>query len=180
MNKIIDFNDNELIYLIKNNNELANTLLIKKYEKYIHSKIHELHLLNHEDCFQEGLIVLFNAVKTYDEKYNKSFNKFFEHLLNNKLIDIKRIQERESNYFVIMDEYEIEYSHYICDSEPIRYFMEDTTWAKLTFMEKEIYHDYFEGHLSIDAIAIKQKTDKRIIYNAIYRIKKKIKKYMVK
>ena len=58
--------------------------------------------------------------------------------------------------------------------------MEDTTWAKLTFMEKEIYHDYFEGHLSIDAIAIKQKTDKRIIYNAIYRIKKKIKKYMVK
>jgi len=181
MKEIINFNDNELIYLIKNNNEQANNLLIKKYENYIHSRIHELGLENHEDCFQEGLIVLFNAVNNFNEDYNKSFTKYFEVLLNNKLIDLKRRQIKESNYFVLMDVFELDYCNYLNEeSSLIEYNNCDALIAKLSFVEKSVFYDYFLCNLSIDEIALRQKTNKKNIYYIIYRIKKKIKKYMVK
>ena len=181
MNEIIDFNDNELIYLIRNNNEQATNLLIKKYDKYIHLKIHDMQLKNHEDCYQEGLMVLFYCAKTYNEMFNKSFMKYFETLLNNRYIDIKRAQDKESNYLVILDEKEIDYCSILCeDEEKLDFNINDVFLSKLTLIEKSVFYDYYLCNRTINEIANKQKVDKKNIYYVIYRIKGKIKKYMVK
>lgn len=181
MKKIIDFNDNELIYLIRNNNEQAQNLLIKKYDKFIHLKIHDMQLKNHEDCFQEGLMVLFNCAKTYNEKYNKTFMKYFETILNNRFIDIKRHQEKDNNYLVLLDEKEIDYCSVLCeDGIKLDFNINDVFLSKLTLMERSVFYDYYLCNMSIDEIANKQKVGKKNIYYVIYRIKGKIKKYMVK
>ena len=174
-------NDNELIYLIKNNNEKATLILIEKYKRFIYLKMKELYLRNKEDCYQEGLIILFNSVRTYNEKYNKSFQKYFEILLTNKFIDIKRQQERESSYLVLMEEKELEFCSYLCeDDNNLNFHIDNRFLSKLTFLEKTIFYDYFLQNMTIDEISEKQNMEKKNIYYTIYRIREKIKKYMVK
>ena len=181
MKGLNDINDNELIYLIKNNNERASLILIEKYRKFIYQKMKELYLRNKEDCFQEGLIILFNCVRTYNEKYNKTFQKYFELLLTNKFIDIKRQQERESSYLVLMEEKELEFCSYLCeDDNNLDFNVDNRFLSKLTFLEKTIFYDYFLQNMTIDEIKEKQNMEKKNIYYTIYRIREKIKKYMVK
>lgn len=178
----IDFNDNEIIYLIKSGNEDMFSILIKKYRRFIHGRIYEMNLNEHDDCFQEGLLVLYNAVMTFDDRFNKSFMKYFEKLLNHRLLDIKRMQEREN---------EMMYSSYL-ELDNFRAVREDQVLlkrnitidssflVKLTDSERIIFEDYFLNNIPIDEIEKKHNINKKIIYYTIYRIKRKIKKYMVK
>ena len=176
-----NINDNELIYLIKNNNEKASLILIEKYKRFIYQKMNDLYLRNKDDCFQEGLIVLYNAVRTYDEKYNKTFQKYFELLLTNRFIDIKRQQECESNYLVLMEEKELDFCSYLCEEDNnLELNIDNRFLSKLTFLEKTIFYDYFLQNMKIDEISKKQNMEKKNIYYTIYRIREKIKKYVVK
>ena len=83
-----NYNDNEVIYLIRLGNENAYNFLNKKYKKFIYSKIKQFHLHDVEDSYQEGLIALFNAVRCFNETYEKTFNKYFERVLKNRLLDV--------------------------------------------------------------------------------------------
>ena len=182
MKELIDYNDNELIYLMKNRSEYAYSILLRKYRRFIHGRIYELHLNDHEDCYQEGLVILYNAALSFSEDYNKSFMKYFEQLLNNKLLDIKRSQEREN---------EAMYSKRL-NLDNFRAIREDNTLlkrditislsflSKLTEIEKKIFDDYFLNNMPIMEISKKYNLSRKSIYYTIYRIKRKIKKYMVK
>ena len=94
MDEYSKYNDNELIYLIRSGNEKAYAFLIKKYEKYIYRRISEMHLIEKEDVFQECILVLYIAARGFSDNYNKSFMKYFEQLLNHKLLDIKKSQRK--------------------------------------------------------------------------------------
>lgn len=176
------YDDNELIYLIKMNNESAWEILVEKYKKFIHMKIYEYNLDNHEDCFQEGIISLYNAARVFDNNFNKSFMKYYENILIHKLLDIKRIQERESEFYT----YDMDLDNCLLLKEDSMTFNDDLLKnselliSKLTSMEKIVYEDYYINNLSIKDISIKNNMKVKNIYYTIYRIKGKIKKYMIK
>lgn len=66
-------NDNELLFLVEENDERAEQILIKKYEPIINSIIKKYrHMitklgLDESDLYQEGLLGLMRAIKYYDK-----------------------------------------------------------------------------------------------------------------
>ena len=183
MDITLKYNDNELLYLIRNGSEEAYNFLFEKYKFYIVSKVASFKIKNKDDAIQEGLICLVNAINKYDEKYNKTFNRYFDSMLKNRLLDLKRMES--NNYSVIMDEEIIDQFSYVNESiERFNAFnvleIKEKIKGKLVKMEKYIYDDYFINNISPKELAYRYKMSLPAIYHTIYRIKIKIKKYVVK
>ena len=83
----LGWNDYELIYLIKEGNELALNLMYHKYSNFIRIKARELGFrgFDLDDCIQEGLLLLTKAIKTFNNDYNKSFWSYFNLILKRHL-----------------------------------------------------------------------------------------------
>ena len=68
-----DYNDYELVYEIRESNELAYNILIKKYSLLINKMANEYYLkaktlkVEYDDLVQEGYVGLFQALDDYNE-----------------------------------------------------------------------------------------------------------------
>ncbi len=77
-----DFDDQELVYLIGENNEAANNILYKKYERLISLKskkylnLAKRYGLEYNDIFQEGMVGLSEAIRCYKEQKETKFSSF--------------------------------------------------------------------------------------------------------
>ncbi len=71
-----DIGDNELIYLIRSNNNEAKEYLIERYKKRIYGIIKDNCLrittfnINYDDYFQDCFLVFLRCLETYDSEYN--------------------------------------------------------------------------------------------------------------
>ena len=175
------YNDNEVIYLIRLGNEDAYDFINKKYKRYIYSKIKKFGFHDIDDSYQEGSIALFNAIRSYDESYEKTFNKYFERVLVNRFLDIKR--KVETDYELIMSE-KLDNSHLFLRETNTSY--DDKMYEvlkaslKLTKREKEIFDMVYIEKLSTLEVSSKLNSPTGNIYKIIYQIKKKIKKNVIK
>lgn len=100
---MIQYNDNELLYLINECSEEAYSILNQKYKPLILSKIKKYNLRKHEaeEYYSEALICFHKAIKTYDDKYFISFNRYFDMILSRKFIDLnkKKTEGRKNNLY---------------------------------------------------------------------------------
>lgn len=88
----MDYNDQELLDLISEENEDATNILYNKYEPYINSKAKKL--LNSaknvgidlSDLIQEGLIALNDAIKKYKISMDTTFYTFATTCIDNRMI----------------------------------------------------------------------------------------------
>ncbi len=75
-------NDNELVYLVSENNEDANDIMFKKYANLIDFKARQYlpmvegKGLDYNDLYQEGMIGLSTAMNKYKENENIRFSTF--------------------------------------------------------------------------------------------------------
>ena len=92
------YNDYELLYLISEQNEIALNIMYQKYIPLIKARIAAFRIKEHnrEDFFQEGLFMLFRAITTYRTDSRKTFNKYFDMILQRHFIQLLR---RESKHF---------------------------------------------------------------------------------
>ncbi|MDD3170937.1 MAG: sigma-70 family RNA polymerase sigma factor [Bacilli bacterium] len=169
---IYKYNDYELLYLINEKSDDALEIMFKKYEPLIRTRIRDFRIKNKnfDDFFQEGLIMLKIAIETYDTFERKSFNKYFDLILQRK---IKEILNKESKYF-----------YNVCVQEDVDYLLEQSEEEvfefdnnlkrNLTKLEKNVFEKMFEENKDILEIAKEFSCSDRKIYNAIYRAKKKI------
>lgn len=74
-------NDYELIYLIREGNEKAYELLLEKYKPFIIKLSYRVYSMCEEDSIYDGYLILNQAIKKFDESFNKTFLRFFELLL---------------------------------------------------------------------------------------------------
>ena len=103
-----NYNDNELIYLIKDGNSLAKEYLFNKYSILI-KKIYRDGFYRYKcqlyDFLQEGLLVLERVINTYNEIYRFSFFSYFKVCFTRRLIrlnetkDITFLDERVKYHF---------------------------------------------------------------------------------
>lgn len=161
-------NDYELIYLIQFEKcPIALNFLYAKYYRFIWKQIHLLHIqeLEQEDFFQEGILMLYKAVKTFNESKNKTFMRYFELILKRHFYYlIKKLPK-----YVLKDESAFTQGVYYVD-ERIDCFL-----MMCSDVEKDVYQSYFIEHSAITKIAIELGKSKKQIYNTIYRIKEKYK-----
>ena len=110
--------------------------------------------------------MLFIAIRTYNDNFGKSFNKYFDLILKRKFI---QIISREKNYFYQVDlKDDVDYL-----SENEEFVYEDT--SAFTIMEQKIY-EYLKKNYRPKDISKALECDIKSVYNCICRIKAKLKK----
>jgi len=167
MNKL---NDNELIYLYNTNNcEDALEQLVKKYENLIWRIISNnfISTLYKEDFFQEGIICIVKCAKIYNPDFNKTFNKYFELVFTHEIWAKKKKLPKHilTNDFSSLKS---EDSWFDEEEQPSEISFQGTKY------ENQIFDMYFKEKLSIYDISKKLQKEEKSIYNAIFRIRKKI------
>ncbi len=170
------YNDYELIYLIRSGSEIALNILLKKYDNLIYKKIIDFKVFSYdfEDFFQEGLMILNNAIFEFNEIYNKSFTKFLELLLNRRFSRIRGNSFYKNKFYILNDSLTNNLIGEVFEEFDYSYYAKYNNYDFSNF-EKIIFDEYFLKNKKIDAISNEYNIDKKKIYNSISRIKEKIK-----
>lgn len=98
-----DYNDNELLFYISENNEDANEIIYKKYEPLITNtakkfiKSCENAGLELNDFIQEGMLGLSNAIKEFDEDKDVTFFTFAKTCIERKMISLAISSKRQKH-----------------------------------------------------------------------------------
>lgn len=160
-------NDYELIYLIQEeHDDHALRFMFLKYHKFIWKHVHLLNVSSKDsdDFHQEGVLMLFKAIKTFNEKFNKTFTRYFELILKRHFYQLKRSLPTYILY---------EHTDFC---KGVSYIEEEPVFLDLkSDLEQMIYEHYFQQRKPIDEIVSLTNYTKKQIYNSIYRIKEKYK-----
>ncbi len=171
-----NYNDFEIINLIKQNNEEAFTLMVDKYQYLIAKKINSFNLTYvFDDVFQECLMILHKSVMKFDDSFNKSFTRYFERNLINCLISIKRKKKRYGTF--LKEKLPVLYDSVIKEDKEVYIRESEIKQAlnQLSGFEKRVFQCWIIEKMSVQKAAQDLNCDEKKIYNAIDRIRKKIK-----
>ena len=194
-----DYNDYELIDLIKNNNEEARNILYKKYEPLIfgyskkilpYCKSGGVEL---NDLIQEGMLGLTNALKTFDDTKKILFYTYAKTCIERKIISssisANRKKHKPLNDSLSFDQEltdsnihlgdlfgtdEINPENLVIDEEEFNELKNKLT-NDLTDFESQVFDLKINGFSYVEIADILDR-DKKAIDNALQRIKLKIKK----
>jgi len=189
-----DVLDDELLFLIEENEERAFQELIERYSPKINiiiSKYKEKALqigLDISDLYQEGLIGLVSAIKSYKKDKDTTFKTYADLLIERQVLDAVKKHNRQKNTALnnalSLDSFSVEESislyNVIVDesSQPELQLIneEDIKEVRelLTEFEQKVYELKLEGKTNNEISIILDK-NKRSIENTIQRIKQKIK-----
>ena len=98
-----NLNDNELVYLCRECNEDATTLLIDKYRNCIvlilKDYLNDYNILGMEvaDLYQEGLIGLIHAINSFDDKRDVTFYTYANTCIRSSIMSSMRQTFRMKN-----------------------------------------------------------------------------------
>lgn len=198
--KYRDYNDNELLSYIAENNEEAVEILYEKYRPLIVANANRMSKtcqglgIDVNDLIQEGMIGLNGAIKHYSENKEASFYTFAKTCIERKMISLIAAAKRQKNKIlneslsldVTLDTGEIVNLEELigCEQDEPFYQLlnlenEQELLMKinqvLTPLEKQVFQLKIAG---FDYHEISEKLNKKpkAIDNALQRIKNKIKK----
>lgn len=199
-----DFNDNELIYYIKDNNEEANDILFEKYRPLIEISAKRFIKyaynsgLDLNDFIQEGMIGLSAAIKSFDETRDITFYTYAKNCIEHKMITLitKNMCEKHKvlNNSVPIEINDDEGFHIIYEGilEDMSYNPEELILKKenekrliekvktnLTDLESQVFDLKLSGFTYKEISEILDRNTKSID-NAIQRIKSKAKEEISK
>ena len=194
-------NDNELVYLCSESNEDATTLLIDKYRNCIlkvlkeYLKEYDIRGMEVADLYQEGLIGLIHAIKSFDPGKDITFYTYANACIKNSIISAMRqsfrkknnilnnsysldnlIEDTNSSFYEIFKDENSDPSTLLLDKEETNDIISRIR-AKLSEGENEIFELRLKG-LSNAEISTLLDKDKKNIENTMYRINKKYKELL--
>ena len=185
-----------MLFLVNEKNENAEEILINKYKNLINKYIEEYkeiatqNGLEECDIYQEGLLGLINAIKTFDQSKEASFYTYAniciktkiqtairnsyskKHIILNQSVSLDNlINSDATNFYDIICDNKNDLSERLLKKEEHEQLFSRIK-ASLTPFEKEVLKLKINSY-SNEEIAIKLKKNKRSIENAINRIRKK-------
>ena len=91
--------DEELINIVNEGNQEALELLLKRYKELVNMKVSKYFIIGaeREDIFQEGMIGLFKAIKSYDGEKQNSFKTFANLCIERQLITTIKTSNRQKH-----------------------------------------------------------------------------------
>lgn len=169
------FNDYEILELIKQGSDEALELMVGKYRFLIAKKIASHNLQDEfDDCFQESVILLYKSVLRFEDRFNKTFTKYFEHNLDNLMITLIRKRARYRRFLT-------EKGQFLISETPSRADTYNNTEqdvkrmiAKLSGLEKEVYRERFVEGRTVRETALRLGMAEKQVHNAVDRIRKKL------
>lgn len=173
------YNDNELLYLINEGNDSALKIMYLKYSPLIYKRIYDLKINRekYEDFFQEGLMMLDKAIKTFNPFYNKSFNKYFDMILKRRFL---RLIQGYYSYINNVSFLENMDDLFLCEEKKEVETLSDFDVSVLSKFEYIVLKKSIDEHLPARDIGIILDCNVRKVYNALSRGKVKLKKLIKK
>lgn len=151
--------------------------MFRKYENLIKSKIYRfnIHYSQYEDFYQEGCLVLLEAIHKYDIKYGKTFTRFFELLLVRKFMTLLK----KLNKPVVTLSEDVLGSIYVEEEKPVYVTSKHVEIAReeLTDTEYDVFFEHYVKNKKIKEICLKYSLTEKKVYNALYRIKLKLRRF---
>ncbi len=198
----MDYNDNELLFMVNEDAESARRILIDKYTPIINIIVHKYISyafscgLDEKDLFQEGVIGLIHAIETYQENKNVLFYTYACVCVSSNIKSALRTASRKKNIVlnnsvsldkVINEEDEINLYDILEDlnsdpmekiiikekSNEIKKYLEN----ELTEFERKVFELKLRNFSNKEISEILNK-DKKSIENTFQRIKLKYKNYI--
>ncbi|MBQ3141903.1 MAG: sigma-70 family RNA polymerase sigma factor [Bacilli bacterium] len=191
-----DLNDNELLYLIEQNNEDAEKLLFEKYESvikgYVINNQNRLKYcsLEEKDIYQEGHLGLIHAAKTFNKERNVSFYTYacicidsfirsalrtayrYKSKILNESISLDAFLEDENlNLYNILKDENSDPSIQIMNEEEKNTLFKNLNKV-LTDFEKKVLKLKIQGFNNSE-ISVFLEKDKRSVENTVSRIRSK-------
>lgn len=188
-----EYNDNELVELAKEGNEEIAEIIYKKYDPFIKKTVSKMLKycpnagLEQSDLYQEALLGLNNAIKTYKQSYNNIFFTYAKSCIEKNLISLiistKRLKHKALNESIMLDD--DDHQNIFITSSPEEKLLENenenelitTIKSKLTDFEEQVFSLKLNG-LNYHEIAEILDKDAKAIDNAQQRIKNKIKEVL--
>ena len=190
--------DKILLEEIKHGNNEALNKLLDKYKELVNMKVGKYFIIGaeKEDIYQEGMIGLYKAIKSFDSAKENSFKTFANLCIERQLITAIKTSNRQKhmplNSYLSLnataydddnDTSLIEIFNSKTVEDPLEtltkkeYFksVEDKIEENLSDFEKQVLHRYARGE-SYVSIAEKLDSPVKSIDNAIQRIRKKLPK----
>ncbi len=190
--------DKILLEEIKHGNNEALNKLLDKYKELVNMKVGKYFIIGaeKEDIYQEGMIGLYKAIKSFDSAKENSFKTFANLCIERQLITAIKTSNRQKhmplNSYLSLnataydddnDTSLIEIFNSKTVEDPLEtltkkeYFksVEDKIEENLSDFEKQVLHRYARGE-SYVTIAEKLDSPVKSIDNAIQRIRKKAEK----
>lgn len=102
----VDYNDQELLYLICDSNEDAMDILYNKYKNIIDIKVSKYKLLGkrvgleYNDLFQEGMVGLSEAIKNYKDNKDTKFASFANMCIERQILNVISSQQRKKHFYL--------------------------------------------------------------------------------
>ena len=171
-------NDYEIISQIREGNNEALELMFEKYKPLISKKIFKFNLYyDFDDMYQESLMVLFKSLERFDEKYSKTFTRYFEQNLERKFITIVSKRVRRSEIFKKNQKYIYESNHNTTHHSEYFDLVKKEITKVLTNTENLVYTLRELNNYSISYIHDNYGLTDKVIYNSLHRAKIKIRKH---
>lgn len=196
-----DYNDNELLSYVSENNEEASEILYKKYLPLITNIARKMSMyvkntgVEVNDLIQEGMLGLSNAINEYSDDKNTIFYTFAKTCIERKIITAvtaaRRLKHRPLNDSVpleaskVTDDNQVFLDEVIGDNKdnPENMLLDSENFNEIISLAKEELTDFemqvFELRISdfgYKEIAEILEKDIKAIDNALQRIKSKLKK----
>ena len=193
-----ELNDNELIYMCYENNEEAENIMIDKYKNCIltilKGFLKEYNIIGVEvaDLYQEGLIGLMHAIKTFDREKDVTFYTYantcirtsiisavrqtfrMKHrILNNSYSLDKLIEDSNHSYYEIFKDESNEPNRILIKSEE-NIELINTIKSKLSNSETVVFELKLKGLNNAEIAELLNKS-KKYVENTMFRINKKYK-----
>lgn len=171
------YNDFELLYMIEEESIEAQEIMIKKYSSLIYTRLKKFRIKENyiDDYYQEGLLVLHQAIKKYDSDSLMSFTNFFDLMLQRRIIDLLRKNKKYFEENVLKEDVDIVVAY-----EPVNKLIFEEKinklFEKLSDLEKEIFILKYKENMKAKEIAKHLKIDLKRVYSAHDRIKLKASK----
>ncbi len=165
--------------MIKQGNEEALALMVEKYRYLIAKKIKKFNLTNEfDDCFQEGLMVLYRSAIRFDERYAKSFTRYFERNFENHLISV--IRKRSSYGRFLATKSALLADLTVREPAASAYSHEEilAVAGEFSAFEAQVFRMRYLHELSPAETAVSLNCEIKKVYNAMDRIRHKLKMHL--
>ena len=194
--------DKEIIQLIREKDADAMDYLMRKYIGMVKQEARKMYLIgsDEEDLIQEGMIGLFQAIRSYEREHDASFASFARLCVRRQMYSAVTASNRKKHQplntyvsfdepvfvenarrngykeqtiedMIFADERDTNPEKIMLDREQAG-MIESVIVERLTSYEKKVLNLYLEGR-SYEDIAEELKRTRKAIDNAIQRIRKK-------
>ena len=177
MSKYKNYNDYELLYLLDWHSEEARDILIKKYDNLILIKLNKFNVSKdqYSDYIQELRMTVLNAIKRYDDNFNKTLCRYLELIIERKIVRLLTSDSLYFNGLLYIEDSMGDDGEKILNKMIYEERLNKIQQIELDEFKKSLLQEVIIQGQSVKEFALEHNVTPKEVYNHVYMLRLKIK-----